>query len=109
MSGPAGPISVAELKSLAELPHGEAASRLRQHDPLYGKGLPSGPMRSWKVRLSKEVTMVGTLTIEAASEEEAELLAQNIDDSKVSWTVGGTHGESIEDVSLLGSQAKRFR
>jgi hypothetical protein len=91
-NNPTGPISADEMRALADAPYGKAAEELRKHDPFWGRG--EGEIIKWRVDLSKHVTMIGHVVVEAASEKEAEALADAIPDEKVQWEPYDTYSES---------------
>lgn len=83
-----GPISVEELKALAELPFGQAEAELRKHDPLWGKPAKDHDEQKpikWKVFVTQEVTMEAFVTVEAVSEEEAMEIAETMSEGELSW------------------------
>lgn len=80
---PTGPIPPEEFKALVDAPHGQALKAIRKYDPHYGKD--DGDLRKWRVKLVKEVTATGFVTVEAVSEEEAGSLAHGISDYKIDW------------------------
>jgi len=84
MTNPFGPLSAEEFKSLVNAPHGQAADAIRKFDPLFGKN-SGGETRPWRVKLVQEVRMSGYVTVEAATEDDACILAEAIPEGKISW------------------------
>lgn len=80
-----GPMTSEQLKALADAPHGHALKEIRKFDPLYGRLSGEGELIKWRVKLTKEVQAVGFVTVEAATKEDAEALAEEVDDHKVEW------------------------
>lgn len=80
-----GPLSADEFQSLVSAPYGAAVKTIRKYDPLYGKVSTEGELVKWKVTLQKEVTMTGYVIVEAATEEDAENIADTIDENKIDW------------------------
>lgn len=89
-----GPISPDELKSLADLPYGQATIELRKHDPLYG--VKPGQKIEWIVRVSCETKMEGYVTVKADSEEEAIRKAERVPASTIDWNFSGYDDEEVE-------------
>lgn len=72
---PFGPLTAEEFQQAVDAPFGQAARMLQKHDPLWGKtagdleSLP--PVKTWRVKMRQEVTMEGSFTVDARTEEEA--------------------------------------
>lgn len=82
---PFGPMSADEFQKAVDAPYGMAAGMLRRYDPLWGRMNAEGDPIRWKVTLEKSVRMRATTYVEAVTEEQADLLAANIDDAKLNW------------------------
>lgn len=82
---PTGPIPPEEFKALVDAPHGHALKIIQKYDPLYGRFPAGGEPRKWRVKLSKEITATGFVTVEAVTAEEAEELAHGVPDHKIDW------------------------
>lgn len=81
---PTGPVSAEELRRIADLPYGKAVDELRKHDPFWGRA--EGEKIKWRVRYTERVTMRGSVTVEAASEEEAVKIADKLtDEGKINF------------------------
>lgn len=80
---PYGPLSDDEIAALSVCPFGEAKKIIRKHDPLYG--LEPGQKIKWAVKLTRTVEEEGYATVEAASKEQAEKLANNLKDTDIDW------------------------
>ena len=78
-----GPISKELFKKLADAPFGEATKTIRQHDPLWGRA--EGEKIEWIITVQREVTGLGTAIIKAASENEANDLADDLVSSEIDW------------------------
>lgn len=94
---PFGPIPRDEFMKLVEAPFGEAIKRIRKWDPLYGRA--KGEKIKWKVECRGE--LYGTAYVEAATQEEADKLADDLDCGAVDWGDGSSDFEidSVEPVS----------
>ena len=102
MSGPLGPFSQEEFKALVEAPYGAARRAIQKHDPLWGREESEpGEKRDWRVNLTQMVMLSGVVTVEAETEEEAELLADAIPDSQINWNHKNTFSTEIDSVELL--------
>ncbi len=97
---PFGPMSADEFQKAVDAPFGMAASMLRKHDPLWGKtGAGDGEPVRWKVRLEKTTRLRATTYVEAATEEQAELLAAAVDGSGLDWDdIGDDDDGEVVDV-----------
>ncbi len=76
-----GPISAQELKALAVAPFGAAAKAIRKHDPFWGRG--EGEKIKWIVKCSRRDE--GIAEIMAASQDEADDLADELSCDDVEW------------------------
>jgi len=102
MSGSFGPLSQEEFKALVETPYGAAKLAIQKHDPLWGRDEPApSEKRKWRVTLTQMVTMSGCVTVEAETEDEAELLADAIPDSKIDWNYRSTYSSEIDSVEPI--------
>lgn len=95
---PTGPLSPEEFKALVDAPHGQALKAIQKFDPLYGKFSAEGEPRKWRVKLVKEVTATGFVTVEAVTKEEAEALAHGISDYKIDWDYDDDGTSYVEEV-----------
>lgn len=86
-----GPLSRDEFMELAGAPFGAAAKRIRDFDPFFGRG--DGEKIRWKVKCRGD--MHGTAYIEAASEKEANNLADNLSEAEVDWDGGSDDFEIL--------------
>jgi len=73
--------------ALVSAPFGEAEKTIRKYDPLWGR--KEGEIIKWRVKFTRTVYETGYATVEAENEKEAEALADDIPDSKISWDYGG--------------------
>lgn len=76
-----GPVPRDEFAKLAAAPFGEALKVIKKYDPLWG--LKEGEKLTWRVRASSR--MHGTAYIEAATQEEADNLADDLSDASFDW------------------------
>ena len=77
-ANPFGPLSPAEFQEAVDAPFGQAAVILRKHDPMWGRFKNEGDKIRWRVKFEQTVTMGATSYVEAATEAEAEALAELI-------------------------------
>jgi hypothetical protein len=99
-TNPFGPLTPEEFQSAVDAPYGRAADILRQHDPMWGKFPGDGEKVKWKVRLYQQVTMQSVTYVEAATEEEAEALAAQIDTGALTFDtfIDADDGEIVDVV-----------
>lgn len=84
MDDPAtGPIPRDRFKELVELPAGKAAEAIREYDPLWGRR--PGEKIEWKVRVERSGADNGTAYVKAATEKEAEALAEKLTSCDIEW------------------------
>ncbi len=76
-----GPLTREELAALVAAPYGEATKAIRKHDPFWG--LEAGAKIEWKVRCRSNAD--GVAYIKAASQKEADALADDLTESDVDW------------------------
>lgn len=93
-----GPVPREEFRRLVELPYGKAREAIRKYDPCYG--LEPGKKITWEVKV-KARRCYGTAYVEAATEEEAESAAQDIEGYEVDWD---TDREDFEILSIEPSK-----
>lgn len=98
MAGSFGPLSPEEFKKLVDAPYGRAVNVIRRFDPLYGKTSSEGEKVKWRVTLHQDVTMSASVTVEAATEEEAEILAEAMDDDKLNWDYENNESSYVVNV-----------
>jgi hypothetical protein len=85
---PTGPISQEQMQALAESPaFGVATAELRKHDPFWGRA--DGEKIRWRVTIYSKALMKATAFVEASSEDEANKLADAIEDSSLDWDAVG--------------------
>jgi hypothetical protein len=86
MSHPStGPLTPEQLKELAQAPFGAGREAIREHDPYWGRA--RGEKFKWRVEVS--TTACGEAYVMAEDEEEAEELADALDDSAIEYTEFG--------------------
>lgn len=95
-----GPFTTDEFKALAELPAGEAAKRIREFDPFWGRG--GGEKIEWKVEVSG--MMHGTAYVTASSQEEADKLADELTCTDIEWGDGYS-----DDFTILSVEPSKVR
>jgi hypothetical protein len=96
-----GPVPPEEFRRLVDAPHGEAVKAIRKYDPTYG--LKDGETIKWIVTYEREVTQVGTITVDASSEDEAEKLADEIlenDEERFAWESTDSFADNYELISV---------
>lgn len=76
-----GPIPRDIFDELVTAPYGVAAKTIRKFDPTWDRA--EGEKFKWRVRFEREVTEVGYATVEAESADEAEQIAQNLDEQEI--------------------------
>ena len=77
-----GPLSREELRALAQAPFGEAAKVIRKFDPLFGR--TEGEKFEWEVTCEGDLR--GTAYVMAATQEEADELADKLDCAEIDWS-----------------------
>ena len=77
-----GPLSKEEFAALIPLPAGEAARSIQKVDPFWGR--QPGEKIRFKVRV-RSTGDEGTAYVEAASQKEADKLADDLDSSEIDW------------------------
>lgn len=82
-----GPMPREKLKELAAAPAGEAVKIIRQYDPQWGRA--PGEKFAWEVRVRRDGADTGVAYVEAASQEEADKLADDLDESEIDWDYSG--------------------
>jgi len=82
---PYGPLTKEQFQEAVDAPYGRAGDILRKGDPLWGRGFPDGEVKRWKVTYHQQVTMAATKYVEAASEKEAEAIADTISDDTLTF------------------------
>lgn len=93
-----GPMPRTEFAEAIAAPFGKAREAIRKYDPLWGR--ETGEVIKWEVKFTRKVREEGWATVEAATEKEAEKLAEKIPDSQISWDVGDCWGDDIEIESV---------
>lgn len=91
-----GPLTRDELRALTEAPYGAAVKEIRKHDPLFG--LKEGEKIAWRVTASAR--MVGTAHVKAASKEEAEREADELNDAAFDWEPASWPYDDVEITSV---------
>lgn len=86
-----GPLSREELKVLCDAPFGKATERIREFDPFFGR--KEGEKIRFKVECRSD--MNGTAYVEAANQEEADDLADNLTASEIDWDYGDNDFEIV--------------
>jgi hypothetical protein len=82
-----GPVPRAEFADLVNAPFGQAVKVIRKYDPLYGR--QPGEKIKWVVQVQEMGRRDGTAEVEAASEKEAEKIAENLSSDDVEWDYDG--------------------
>jgi len=102
-----GPMTREQFRALVTAPFGVALEAIRRHDPLYGR--KPGEKLRWKVTLRREIPEIGTAIVIAATQEEADDLAQDLSEAQISWDVDDRayydDNGTIEKVEPDGSYA----
>jgi len=78
-----GPVPREKFAALIHAPFGQAAKEIRKYDPLFGRA--PGEKIKWTVRVESMGRRDGTAEVEAASEKEAEKLAEDLSSDDVEW------------------------
>lgn len=93
-----GPMARDKFMALVDAPYGEAAEKLRELDPKWGR-----PESEWtkrfQVELSRTVFETATTFIEAASLEEAKQLAEELHADEVDWDYDYSDAPEVESVT----------
>ena len=87
-----GPITREKLRELVAAPFGAATKAIQEIDPLYGR--KEGEKFRWKI--TADCSMRGTAYVEAASQDEADNLADDLQDAAFDWDAGWG-----SDISIL--------
>lgn len=101
MSNPStGPLDPETLKALAEAPFGKAAETIRKYDPQWGRR--PGEKFDWEVTVRRSGADRGTAIIKAASQEEADALADDLTESEIDWDFDsdGFEVETVEPAKV---------
>lgn len=80
-----GPIPRDKFQEIVVSPHGEARKIIQKYDPLWGR-VPGEKFR-WKVTVAA-TRLEGTAFVEAATQKEADDLADKLQDGDVEWGDG---------------------
>lgn len=89
-----GPIPRDVFASLANAPFGKALETIRQYDPLHARA--EGEPIKWRVILRRKMWERGTVIVEAASETEAESMADEISCNQIDWSF--SHSEDEREI-----------
>lgn len=77
-----GPVPRAEFAEAVAAPAGGAAKIIRQYDPFFQRA--EGEKIRWRIEAKSQMT--GVAYVEAATQKEAEKLADDLDDAEFDWT-----------------------
>ena len=80
-----GPIPLLQFRELIDLPFGRAAAVIQRYDPEWGRR--PGEKFEWKVEVRRADQ--GVAYIKAASQEEADRLADDLVESDIDWDNDG--------------------
>lgn len=78
-----GPLPVAEWQAALAAPHGQATKIIRKYDPQWGRA--SGEKFEWTVKVERSGSSLGTATIKASSQEEANKIADALSEADIDW------------------------
>lgn len=78
-----GPIPRDVFAQIVNAPHGEAKRMIRKYDPLFG--VQDGEKVKWKVTVERQGADQGYAIIEASSKEEADDLADELQEHEIDW------------------------
>ena len=84
-----------KLAELAAAPHGEATKVIRQYDPQWGRA--PGEKFDWIVKVRRDGMDTGEAIVKAADQEEADELADDLQESDIEWNYG-SDGFTVESV-----------
>lgn len=91
-----GPIPPDEFRTFASLPYGEARKAIQKRDPLWG--IETGQPIEWKVKFTRKVYEEGYATVRAATQEEAQKIAEKMPEYQISWSADDCDETEIESV-----------
>lgn len=94
-----GPIPPEEFRALIEAPYGAATKAIRQYDPMWGR--KDGETVRWRVRVSMERPVVGSVIVEAETEEEAIDRAFEVNPDTIEWEPDGMANLMVESAEPL--------
>lgn len=100
-----GPISPEELKALTDLPYGQAADVLRQHDPAWGLATPDKPIIKWEVTLTASMPVYAVVEVEAPDEDTARKMALETRLRGWDWEID--HFGGPEDVEVESAEVTK--
>ncbi len=78
-----GPVPRDEFAKLIDAPCGEAKKVIRKYDPLFGRA--PGEVVKWTVMVEATGRRTGVAEVDAATEKEAEKLADDLSGDDVEW------------------------
>lgn len=78
-----GPLSRQQLAELASAPFGAATEAIRKHDPLWGRS--EGEKINWAVTVKRSRRDEGRAVVQASSQKEAAMLADDLTDDDIDW------------------------
>jgi hypothetical protein len=87
-----GPITREQFKRIVDAPFGAAGEMIRKYDPLWG--LKPGEKMEWEVTVQR--MQQGTVIVKAATEEEAQNMAGEVNESDVNWDSRDDEMEVVE-------------
>lgn len=91
-----GPMSRETFAAAVAAPAGQAAKIIQNYDPQWGRA--PGEKFEWKVRVQRDGSDSGTAYVKAASQEEADELADKLGEGDIDWDYddGGFYVTSVE-------------
>lgn len=89
-----GPVPIDEFRALVNAPAGEARKRIQKYDPLFGRA--EGEKIKWQVTFTGRGT--GYATVMAASQKEAEKVADGLSDAEIDWEDMEVDGMEVEPI-----------
>ncbi len=78
-----GPLTREQIRELAEAPFGTARAEIQKYDPLWGKA--EGDKIEFEIVC--QGTLEGRAYVKAASQEEADNLADDLNGAEIDWDV----------------------
>ena len=98
-----GPMTRAELAEAIAAPAGKATEIIRKYDPQWGRR--PGEKFDWVVKVRRSSRDEGTAIVKAASQEEADDLADELGDADIDWD----HDDSFEIDSVEPAKPEKRR
>jgi hypothetical protein len=101
-----GPMPREKFRELVALPAGKAREAIQEYDPLWGRR--PGEKIEWRIRVERSGRDTGTAFVKAATEKEAEALAENLTSDAIDWDFEDDSFEITEVQAVTAKNRHRF-